>query len=80
MQTCMDLIAAGFNVQICVDAVSSRSSVDRKVALSRLQQNGVQLTTAESIVFQMLGSKNYESFKVISALVKAKELPTKLDV
>lgn len=79
MQTCMDLMKAGFQVHVCVDAVSSRSPVDRKVALYRMQQNGIQLTTAESVAFQMLGTKNHKSFKTISGLVKGKELPKLLD-
>ena len=79
MQTCMDLMKAGFQVHVCVDAVSSRSPVYRKVALYRMQQNGIQLTTAESVAFQMLGTKNHESFKAISGLVKGKELPKLLD-
>ena len=79
MQTCMDLKEAGYNVHICVDAVSSRSPVDRKVALYRMQQSGVHLTTSESIAFQMIGSKNHPCFKTISSLVKAKSLPSLLD-
>ena len=53
MQTCMDLMEAGYSVHICVDAVSSRSPVDRKVALYRMQQSGIHLTTSESVAFQM---------------------------
>ena len=54
MQTCMDLMEAGYSVHICVDAVSSRSPVDRKVALYRMQQSGIHLTTSESVAFQMI--------------------------
>lgn len=80
MQTCMDLVADGYNVFVCVDAVSSRSAVDRKVALHRMQHNGVQLITAESIAFGMMGGKNHPCFKSISSLVKAKTLPNLLDL
>ena len=75
----MDLMKAGYNVHVCVDAVSSRSPVDRKVALYRMQQSGVQLTTSESVAFQLIGSKNHPTFKTISSLVKAKKLPGLLD-
>ena len=79
MQTCMDLMEAGYSVHICVDAVSSRSPVDRKVALYRMQQSGIHLTTSESVAFQMIGSKNHPCFKTISGLVKAKSLASLLD-
>lgn len=79
MQTCMDLVAAGYNVFVCVDAVSSRSPIDRKVALHRMQNCGVQLITTESIAFGMMGGKNHPCFKAISSLVKTKKLPACLD-
>ena len=45
LQTCYDLLEGGYNVFLCVDAVSSRSPVDRKVAIQQLQRDGVVLTT-----------------------------------
>lgn len=76
----MDLLEKGFNVFICVDAVSSRSQVDRKVALSQLQASGIVLTTSETVLFQLIKSKNHPQFKAISALVKNKRLPLTLDL
>ena len=78
-QTCIDLVNKGYSVHLCVDAVSSRSPVDRKVAIAQLQQIGVHLITAENAMFQFIQSKNHPQFKAISALVKGKSLPSKLD-
>lgn len=72
-------MSMGYNVYVCVDGVSSRSSVDRKVALSQLQQMGIQLITSENAMFQFIGSKNHPQFRTISALVKSKSLPSLLD-
>lgn len=79
LQTCYDLLEGGYNVFLCVDAVSSRSPVDRKGAIQQLQRDGVVLTTAENAMFQLIRSKNNEHFKEISSLVKSKELPKLLD-
>ena len=64
------LIAAGKNVHVVVDAVSSSRSTDRSVALKRMEKAGAFMTTAESALFMMMGSANYPNFKAISNLVK----------
>ena len=79
LQTCYDLLDEGYNVYLCVDGTSSRAPIDRKVALTQLQQSGVFLTTTESVAFQLIGSKSNPHFKAISSLVKSKELPKCLD-
>lgn len=79
LQTCYDLMNSGYKVHLCVDGVSSRSPVDRKVALSQLQKDGAVLTTTENVAFQLIGSKNHPCFKAISTLVKEKQLPSQLD-
>ena len=79
LQTCYDLLNEGYNVYVCVDATSSRSPIDRRVALNQLQQAGVFLTTSESVAFHLLGSKSNPHFKAISALVLNKEFPNHLD-
>lgn len=79
-QTCLDLLQLGYSVYLCVDGVSSRSQVDRKVAISQLQKEGIHLTTSENILFQLIQSKNHPQFRAISTLVKNKALPTLLDL
>lgn len=79
LQTCYDLMNSGYKIHLCVDAISSRSPVDRKVALNQLQKDGAILTTAENVAFQLIGSKNHPHFRAISTLVKEKELPKQLD-
>ena len=39
-QTALDMIAAGFNVQLCVDAMGSRFPLDHEIALRRLETQG----------------------------------------
>lgn len=70
LQTALDLLANGFQVYVAVDAVGSRSPIDRDVALRRMESAGVRLTTAESAVFEWTRVAGTPNFKRISELVK----------
>lgn len=70
LQTALDLLARGKTVHVVVDAVSSSRALDRAVALGRLQAAGALLTSAESVLFQLLGSAQHPAFRQVSALAK----------
>ncbi|PMB84320.1 isochorismatase [Dolosicoccus paucivorans] len=69
-QTIRDLLALNYTVHVPVSCVGSRRAEDKTVTLSQLQQEGVQLTTVESILFKLLKDAKNEHFKVISQLIK----------
>jgi nicotinamidase-related amidase len=69
-QTVMDLLANGFQVNVAADAVSSRREFDYKIALDRMNKKGAEITTTESILFELLEKSGTEKFKAISKLVK----------
>ena len=69
-QTALDLLEKGYNVVLIVDGITSRKDVDRTAALQRLQAAGCVLTTSESAMFELIRTKDHESFKAISALAK----------
>jgi len=69
-QTAFDLMAAGLGVQLAVDAVGSRSSIDRETAISRMSLHGVSTTTAEAAIFEWCETSSASEFKQISNLVK----------
>ena len=71
LQSVRDLIEAGFEVMLCVDAIGSRKFKDHEVALRRMEKEGAWLCTTESLLFEFLSSANHPQFKAISALVKA---------
>ncbi len=54
-----------------MDGVTSQSALDRQVALTRLQQVGAYLTTAQSAVFMLMQSADHPNFKAISQLTVA---------
>mmetsp|Transcript_42182 Transcript_42182/g.78455 ORF Transcript_42182/g.78455 Transcript_42182/m.78455 type:complete len:203 (+) Transcript_42182:60-668(+) len=70
-QTAFDLIERGFQVHVLADGVSSQRPLDRETALHRLRQVGCFVTTAESVLFELLRSKDAPEFKATSACVKA---------
>lgn len=70
LQTAYDLLAQGFHVQLIVDAVGSRSVLDRDTAIRRLEAQGVTLGTTESILFELTERAGTPTFKQISQLVR----------
>ncbi|MGE5401415.1 MAG: isochorismatase family protein [Ignavibacteriales bacterium] len=69
-QTVMDLLANEFQVDVAADAVSSRKVKDYQTALERMARNGAEVTSTESILFELLEVCGTEEFKKISRIVK----------
>lgn len=69
-QTVLDLLINGFQVNLASDAVSSRNKIDYKTAIRRMSKHGVEVTTTEAILFELLEVCGTEEFKKISKIVK----------
>jgi len=69
-QTVLDLNENGFQVNLAADAVSSRKEIDCQTALERMRHHGVEVTTTESILFELLNVCGTPQFKEISKLVR----------
>ncbi|GMU97044.1 hydrolase [Ignavibacterium album] len=69
-QTVLDLIANDFQVNVVADAVSSRREFDFLIALERMRTLGAEITTAESILFELLEVCGTTEFKEISKIIK----------
>jgi nicotinamidase-related amidase len=70
LQTALDLLAAGYRVYVCVDAVGARHEIDYATALRRLEACGASLVTTEMALFEWCRAAGTPQFKQISALVK----------
>lgn len=70
LQTCLDLLAEGFQVHLVIDAISSRRKLDHEAAIDRMEQAGVILTSTESALFELLERAGTPEFKQISQLIK----------
>src|SRR4030042_684157 len=68
LQTVLDLIANGFKVHLATDAVSSRRISDYEIAVNRMRSNGAEITTTESILFEILNVCGTDEFKAISKI------------
>lgn len=69
-QTVIDLLEHGFEVHVVADATSSRSQMDRLLALQRFVQAGAIVTSSEAVLLQLVGDKDHPAFKDIQALIK----------
>lgn len=69
-QTALDLLANYFQVNIAADAVSSRKEIDHRFALERMKSNGAEITSTETVLFELLEVCGTDVFKQISKLVK----------
>lgn len=70
LQTAIDLLAAGYNVFVVIDAMCSRQRENYEAALQRMWQSGVIICNAESVLFEWLKDSNHEHFKILSAMVR----------
>ena len=69
-QTVLDLMANNFQANLAADAVSSRKEIDYKTALQRMLALGAEITTTESILFELLEVCGTPEFKEVSKIVK----------
>ena len=69
-QTVLDLVENNIQVNLAADAVSSRKDMDYRTALERMRDHEVEITTTESILFELLNVCGTPQFKEISKLVK----------
>lgn len=69
-QTAADLMRAGHQVAVAVDAVSSCSAVNRQVGLNRMSEMGVQSMGVQMLMFELLHQAGTEDFKNVAGLLK----------
>jgi nicotinamidase-related amidase len=81
LQTTLDLLRRGYHVHAVVDAIGSQNAVDRDTALARFAAEAARaganntggvlhLTTAESVLFEILKDAQHPSFKALLPAMK----------
>jgi nicotinamidase-related amidase len=70
LQTTLVLAELGFDCFLVADAVGSRAPVNRDVALERMRARGVQIVTAEMVMFEWLGQADTPAFKKVLPLIR----------
>jgi nicotinamidase-related amidase len=69
-QTVLDLLANDFQVNVAADAISSRREKDYLLATDRMQIYGAEVSSTESVLFELLNVCGTEEFRAISKIVK----------
>lgn len=69
-QSAMDLLDDGYEVQVVADAVSSRSPRNRDIALQKMKDAGVVITSVEIALFELLRTAESGKFREISRILK----------
>jgi len=69
-QSVHDLLAAGHEIVIAADAVSSRTPANRQVGIDKCAAAGAVVSSAETVLFEMLEQAGSDEFKAISRLVR----------
>lgn len=64
-QTVLHLLAAGRQVSVVDEAVSSRKASDKALALQRMRQHGADIVSREMVAFEWLNQANTPEFKAV---------------
>ena len=69
-QTARDLVNLGYEVQVVIDTVSSRTVESKQIGLERIKEVGGSLTSVETALFELLKVAEGPKFKEILKIVK----------
>jgi nicotinamidase-related amidase len=69
-QTVIGLLESGYHVHLVRDAICSRNKTDFLASIANAAAAGAVVTTAETVLFQMLMDSKHEQFKAVSKLIK----------
>ena len=69
-QTAVDLLCKGFAVDVPADAVSSRTLENKQIALQRMAGLGVNISSVEMALFELLRTAEHPKFRQIAKLIK----------
>ena len=69
-QTARDLVARGWDVHLCADAVCSRTPANRELGLGLMARAGAIVTSTETCVFDLLGRAGSDEFRALSRVIK----------
>ena len=69
-QTVADLLDAGVQAHVAADAVTSRTALNRRLGLERMEASGAVVTSTEMALFELVGRAGTPEFKTIQGLVR----------
>lgn len=69
-QTTLQLLELGYEVFVCADATSSRTTDRHEIGLDRIRSAGAQIAHTESIAYEWMNSASHPKFRDVLKLVK----------
>lgn len=69
-QTARDLLEKGVAVQVVADATTSRTEANKQIALDRMRQEDITVSSTEMCLFELLADSKHEKFRELSKLIK----------
>ena len=69
-QTAHDLLDQGLQVHVLLDAICSRSKVNKRAGLRKMFSSGVVPSSIEMALFELMRDAEHEQFKAIQKLIK----------
>ena len=70
LQSVLGLKSRGYKTYVAIDCIGSRKVIDKEIAIQRMIQEGIRVTTYESILFEIVQNAKDEHFRDISRLIK----------
>jgi nicotinamidase-related amidase len=68
-QTVLDLLDAGVEVHVAVDAVGSRFEENKAVGVEKARRAGAVITSVETALFELVGKAGTDEFKEVQRVV-----------
>ncbi|MAD51935.1 MAG: hydrolase [Candidatus Marinimicrobia bacterium] len=69
-QTAKDLLEKNYNVEVVTDATSTRLYYNKEIGLEKIRSAGGQITSVETILFELQGKATGENFKKLIQIIK----------
>jgi len=69
-QSAVDLVAAGYTVEVVEDAISSRIASNKSVGVRKMTALGVGLTSTEMALFELMADSEHPAFREVQAVFK----------
>lgn len=69
-QTVHALLDEGYTVHVVADACSSRTKDNKLIGLAKMKESGAVITSAETVVFELLVSSKNPKFKTVQSFFK----------
>ena len=70
MQTALGALNQGMQVHVAADAVSSRTELNWKIGLNRMQTAGAVISSTEMMVYELMGKSGTAQFKEMLKWIK----------